>query len=642
VTVRSYALIRTGSAPLAAFLVLLVLASACPTPVCGAAASAETADRSAPTPAAPAAQLLLAQIKGLEDDLVANRQRILRESPDLYALAMLKLDKADLAERKLKDGADAGPLLQENLAEAYAILRALLDGEQPDLEEHGRLERAYLADNDLSAQPYLLYVPRSYDGGEPFGLVVVLHSRSGGRSKLDWAQGAYPQHAQEVMTACRCIMLIPYARGGSRARDVALQDVFRAIRETTSGYEIDPDRIIACGLTDAGPDALAVAARRPDMFAGVIAGDVSPGSDARPQWRLPEADLFRNLGNLPCVLLPSGAKQPAQLADLLRDVGVDVMQAEGDDGTDMIQPEVVEALKGWRRTSAPRRMAFRTQDLNYNRAYWAEVTAISDWGRPAELSGEFDREGRILRVQSDNASAMRVHVPEAFLDQGDVSAVKWNGRRLAERPDADGLLRLGETPSGELTKKPGLCGPIIDAFTGRFVLVYGGDRRAPGFHRAVQAAAEWMELAQGVPTILPANAVTEQIAQRCNLILLGTSENNPLIEAIARHLPIQLVDGVYRVGERSFDADDHDVCMIYPNPLNPTRYVVVSSGTLPLAHTDGRSSVSEWPDFVIRRTRSTNGVESAGRIVYAGYFDQSWRPAQASSWPAGERGAHAR
>ena len=75
------------------------------------------------------------------------------------------------------------------------------------------------------------------------------------------------------------------------------------------------------------------------------------------------------------------------------------------------------------------------------------------------------------------------------------------------------------------------------------------------------------------------------------------------------------------VGARTFAASDHILVLVYPNPLNPTRYVVINSG-----HT---FSDADW--------RGTNAnlfphvgdyalMSIAARTVeHCGYFDEHWK-----------------
>lgn len=64
----------------------------------------------------------------------------------------------------------------------------------------------------------------------------------------------------------------------------------------------------------------------------------------------------------------------------------------------------------------------------------------------------------------------------------------------------------------------------------------------------------------------PASKVTRQDIESSNLILFGSPKSNDVLTRIAASLPAALTDG--------------GSIFIYPNPENPSRYVVVWSARL--------------------------------------------------------------
>ncbi len=63
-----------------------------------------------------------------------------------------------------------------------------------------------------------------------------------------------------------------------------------------------------------------------------------------------------------------------------------------------------------------------------------------------------------------------------------------------------------------------------------------------------------------------------------NLILFGDPGGNALIARILGELPIRWTRDAVEIGGRSYAAGDHLPALIFPNPLNPDRYVVLNSG----------------------------------------------------------------
>jgi hypothetical protein len=63
-----------------------------------------------------------------------------------------------------------------------------------------------------------------------------------------------------------------------------------------------------------------------------------------------------------------------------------------------------------------------------------------------------------------------------------------------------------------------------------------------------------------------------------NLVLWGDAATNKLIARIADRLPAKWSGDQLLFGDRTFSAASHVPLLIYPNPLNPQRYVVLNSG----------------------------------------------------------------
>lgn len=119
----------------------------------------------------------------------------------------------------------------------------------------------------------------------------------------------------------------------------------------------------------------------------------------------------------------------------------------------------------------------------------------------------------------------------------------------------------------------------------------------------------------------------EMIASH-HLVLFGDPSSNAVLSRIVDRLPIQWTKDTLRVGEQEWSAKDHAVGLIFPNPLNPAKYVVLNSG-----HTfhekDFRAS-NAWlfprlGDIAVQKiSRSTDGSFTE-RTVHADIFDAAWR-----------------
>src|SRR5262249_15442545 len=144
--------------------------------------------------------------------------------------------------------------------------------------------------------------------------------------------------------------------------------------------------------------------------------------------------------------------------------------------------------------------------------------------------------------------------------------------------------QLSTKPIAPAGKRPGLQGPIDDAFTAPFLCVRGTGKP---WNPAVQAwseanlkrfASEWHHYFRGELPVKDDTAVTADDVKRCHLILFGDPGSNPWIGKVLPRLPISWTHTEVRAGGERYAAADHAPVLIHPNPLAEGRYVVLNSG----------------------------------------------------------------
>ena len=117
-----------------------------------------------------------------------------------------------------------------------------------------------------------------------------------------------------------------------------------------------------------------------------------------------------------------------------------------------------------------------------------------------------------------------------------------------------------------------------------------------------------------------ASVTTDDIHSR-NLVLFGDPATNSLIAKVAPKLPVKWTAQVIDLGGQIFDAKLHTLVMIYPNPLNQAKYVVLNSG-----HTMGQKEFMGTNALLYPRLGDYAVIENAtGAVKLAGLFDESWR-----------------
>jgi hypothetical protein len=107
-----------------------------------------------------------------------------------------------------------------------------------------------------------------------------------------------------------------------------------------------------------------------------------------------------------------------------------------------------------------------------------------------------------------------------------------------------------------------------------------------------------------------------------------------VLKRLAPKLPISWTGDRIKVGGREFPAAGHALIMVYPNPLNPERYVVLNSGFTyrEYDYLNNARQVPKLPDWAVIDTEGqSSGPSLPAKVVAADFFDESWglRPVRA-------------
>lgn len=178
-----------------------------------------------------------------------------------------------------------------------------------------------------------------------------------------------------------------------------------------------------------------------------------------------------------------------------------------------------------------------------------------------------------------------------------------------------------------MTKGPGHQGPIDDAFMDAFVFVAPS---AKGFHAETsafvtkeleRAVFEWRAQFRGDAKVLRAADYANH--PHSNLVLWGDPQSNELIQKILPQLPIKWTEREIEFAGRKYDAQRHVPLMIFPNPLNPERYVVLNSGFTFRGFGSNANQTPKLPDYAIIDVSKDDPF--ANGVTTAGFFDEQWQ-----------------
>jgi hypothetical protein len=111
-----------------------------------------------------------------------------------------------------------------------------------------------------------------------------------------------------------------------------------------------------------------------------------------------------------------------------------------------------------------------------------------------------------------------------------------------------------------------------------------------------------------------------------NLILFGDPASNALIGQMIDRLPLRWTKEAIELGGKTYVAGEHVPLLIYPSPVNTSRYVVLNSGhTFHAAEFKGTNALlyPRLGDFAVLKLSGKDPLDVT--VATAGLFDESWQ-----------------
>jgi hypothetical protein len=204
--------------------------------------------------------------------------------------------------------------------------------------------------------------------------------------------------------------------------------------------------------------------------------------------------------------------------------------------------------------------------------------------------------------------------------------------RISAHRKSDGTWEKGPAPSG-LRKRHNLQGPIDDALMDSFIFVRPTGKPMNEVvgkwcdAELTRAIEHWRRHFRGDARVVNDTEVTEDMIKSANLILWGDPSSNKVTAQIADRLPIRWTAESLDVGEKHYESAHHAPVLIYPNPLNPNRYVVLNSSFTyrDYAYLNNARQVPMLPDWAVIDLRVPPGNVWPGKVVAADFFDEAWQ-----------------
>jgi len=109
-------------------------------------------------------------------------------------------------------------------------------------------------------------------------------------------------------------------------------------------------------------------------------------------------------------------------------------------------------------------------------------------------------------------------------------------------------------------------------------------------------------------------------------VLWGDPGSNRLLAKLADRLPVKWTAAGLEVNGVTYPADSHVPVLVFPNPLNPKRYVVLNSGFTfrEYDYLNNARQTPKLPDWAVVDVRQPPNARFPGKIVAGGFFGERW------------------
>jgi dienelactone hydrolase len=539
----------------------------------------------------------------------------------------------------------------------------------------GLIVRGYVSKIDHSVQPFGLVVPATYSPALPnrWRLDTWFHGRGENLSEVNFLWDR--EHNPGEFTPPNTFVVHLYGRYCNANKLAGEVDLFETLDAIKKSYPIDENRIVLRGFSMGGAATWHFAAHYAGLWAAAAPGagfsetpdflkvwakeTLTPTWWEQKLWHLYDAtDYAANFYNLPLVTYSGEIDGQKQAADIMDKA----LTAEGMHMTHIIGPNTahkyhpdskpvinakLDAIAAQGRDPYPRKIRFTTWTLAYNQMKWVIVDGMDQHWERARLDAEIIDDNNV-DVKTSNVSAFTLAIGPggAPLNVTRKTNVSINGQKIAasapmtDRSWTAHFEKLGqrwtfvEKPSadGKLHKIHGMQGPIDDAFLDSFVVVRPtGEAMVPGIAQWAASEqkhliTEWRRQFRGDAQVRDDSQISDSDIANSNLVLFGDPGSNKVLARIIDKLPIQWSKDSLVIGTKKYVSATNAPVMIYPNPLNPKKYVVINTGFTyrEYDYLNNARQVPKLPDYAVVDITTPPDARYPGKIVDAGFFGEHW------------------
>jgi hypothetical protein len=545
---------------------------------------------------------------------------------------------------------------KELLKEGFARAEALGKGNAPWRAAKGLVVQGYRSKIDNSVQAYGLVIPEA--GRAAGALHAWFHGRGETLSELDFISQRL--HNKGEFSPDDATVLHTYGRYCNGQRFAGETDFFEALADAQKEMGNQPKRpLVVRGFSLGGAACWHIGTHHASKWTVVNPGagfsdtelflNKFQGETLQPAWY--ERKLWNwydstthaaNLYNTRTVAYSGEIDKQKQAADLMEAAmakeGLTLRHIIGPQTGHKYEPKakeeitaIVKEMQSAPKEAAPKLLKFVTYTLKYDQADWVRVEALREHWEEARVEAKLGDDG-VYQLTTKNITQLTLNMPFA------IKGISLDGQTIVlKSPQSFAMLdkkwEAPEAKSTALRKVHNLQGPVDDAFMDGFIFVRPtGQPLNPAVGAWVKAemdraVIQWRQQYRGDVQIKDDTAITPEDVKSKNLILWGDPSSNKTLAKLAAQLPIQWSAADLKVKDKSYPSATHAAILIYPNPQNPAKYIVLNSGFTfrEYDYLNNARQTPKLPDWSIIDITTAPNSRTPGKIVDANFFDEKWQ-----------------
>ncbi len=529
----------------------------------------------------------------------------------------------------------------------------------------GRQLRGFRSQVDGSVQPVGLILPDNWQRAtEPLPLYVWLHGRGDKSTDLHFICERLDKDGQ--ITPQGAIVVHPFGRQCVGYKSAGETDVMEAIDFVSANYPVDQRRIVLMGFSMGGAGVWHLAAHYGQRFVAASAGagfaETARYQNLKPEqfpvkyeqilWSIYDVPGYtQNLFNLPFVAYSGELDKQIQAARVMEEafategrqlphlIGPGMGHKYHPDTLAELMQRMADAAK-LGQPAQPTELFVQTKHPRYSQRSWLTIDGpIEQYADTRARATLVDNQ---WTIKTKNVARLIIDASKGSAPQRNVKIddtslnINSTGKTWLERSGQEGWKSVDQFV--QKRKAPGLSGPIDDAFIDPFLVVMPSGRSP---HERVNQwvrcesqnlSQRWQMLFRGsLRTKLDKDVTADDMA-KYHLLLWGDPLSNSVMRRIIQKEKEDVESSIawttdqLTVGPQKFDAANHVLLAIRPNPLAPSKYAVMNSGpTFRQAH-DRTNSLQNphLPDWAVISLDEAPSAIRPGKVQAAGFFSDTW------------------